>query len=378
MDVSERYNDFFGYGAEHVTPTHSARRGLLTTTAIGLAAGVPCAFAVDWISDYAAAAAFVGVTLTVMLGLLYDAYDPKNEVPIAHEGIATKLGDKPTGEFLDPGIHPKIKGIGGVIPVDKRLRKLDVPEFVDLANDILPVLVNAFVFVETVDSLKSFTVVEADQDLINQCDGQARLFTNQMAKAEYATRLKDELAEYLSLPSWNDDPWAHDRFRNKLLTDEENGRIIPRGADTIMEEAGDLAELASGWGMRVKEVRVKDFDLNPEFKQAQIKKAETAALMASQKEQNTAAAVMVKELVDAGVDPNNASNTVDMRMGLNVHKNVDQSVFGFQNFEPNLVISAVAKPIAEAFARWLSPGSSTSPPRGFQPRSTTINRPSRK
>ena len=98
------------------------------------------------------------------------------------------------------------------------------------------------------------------------------------------------------------------------------------GVDVLMDKdtAGTLKKLASTWGYSIEKVEVEQFDVPKEVKEANLKKAAAAALMAAKKIENDAAIAMINDLKASGISANAALNTVNMRQGLPVESKVTE------------------------------------------------------
>lgn len=294
---------------------------------IGIAAATITYFATPWLWQPLELALSILVGGFVVRALLDNGYQ-QITVPANYLGVATRLGDKQTGTLYEAGDHWGLPGISGAILVDLRHRRIDLVEkMVASAADTSDIGVDGFVLVHVRarEASKTLNVKDLDESIRELFESRVRLFTVMVSKAENAVQFRDILSDYLELEPRTTAALTPEHREVKARLDGlPPGCVVPGGIDALMEmnTAGEFKRILGLWGVAVEEVEIEEYDIPDVVKEANLKRATQTALMDAEKIRNTARKVMVDELVASGVNPNNAINSVDLLLGLNVKKDV--------------------------------------------------------
>ncbi len=299
--------------------------GIIISLPTGIAIAAVAYAATTWLWQPLELGLAILVGGYVMRFLLDRGYQ-QISVPANHLGVATRLGDNQTGVLYEAGDHWGIPGVSGAILVDMRHRRIDLMEkMVASAADTSDIGVDGFVLVHICDAAKTLNVKDLDESVRELFESRVRLFTVMVSRAENAVQFRDIMSDYLELEPREDDVLTPEHQEVKDRLDRlPAGCVVPGGIATLMEKsaAGEFKRILSQWGAAVEEVEIEKYDVPDVVKEANMKRATQTALMDAEKIRNTARKVMVDELVASGVNPNNAMNSVDLLLKLNVNKEV--------------------------------------------------------
>lgn len=329
--------------------------GIAISIFFGIAFAIPTYAATSWIWDWLHLAIAIFVGGAVATTLFIEGYQ-KISIPINYVGVGVRFGDKPTKTLYESGDHWGFPGISGVILVDMRHRRIDLSQkFNASAADTSDVGVDGFVLahVDARDAAKTLNVQGLDESIRELFESKIRLFTVMVSKAENAIKFRDLLAEYLELKPRDQDVLtpAHQAFEDRLKSLPKR-YVAPGGIAALMQKdtAGEFKKLLGEWGVEVEEVEIEQFDVPQVIKDAKLRKATQDTLMAAEKIRNTARSAMVAELVAHGVNANNAMNSVDLLLGLNVKKDVREITIT----DLDKVAGQLGGQIAGVLERWLN------------------------
>lgn len=299
--------------------------GIVISLLVGIAFAIPSYKAAVWIWQPLGWVVAIGIGGYVAMTLFVQGFQ-QISVPINHKGVATRFGDKPTGVLYNAGDHWGFPGISGAILVDMRHRRIDLLEkFTATAADTSDVGVDGFVLLHIEDAAKTLNVKDLDESARELLESRIRLFTVMVSEAKNAVNFRDLLADYLELEPRDTGVLTpeHQSVQDRLEALDRTF-IVAGGIQALMDKntAGEFKRLLRDWGAKVEEVEIEQYDVPQVIKDANLKKATQAALMDAEKTRNTARKAMVDELVASGVNANNAMNSVDLLLGLNVKKDV--------------------------------------------------------
>lgn len=336
------------------TVNQSLGIGIVISLIVGIAFAIPTYLATTWVWEPLQLALAIGIGGFVAKTLFVKGYQHIS-IPVNYRGVATRVGDKKTGVIYDAGDHWGFPGISGAIPVDARHRRIDfLQKFTATAADTSDVGVDGFVFIRIFDVTKTLNVKDLDESVRELLESRIRLFTTVVSKAENAVRFRDLLSEYLELNPREDDALTpeHKTFKDRLDRIPKEF-VVDGGVDALMEKdtAGAFKRLVEKeWGAKVEEVEIEEFSIPEVVKAANLKKATQSVLMDAERIRNKARKSMVKELVASGVHADNAMNSVDLLLGLNVKKDIREITIT----DLDKVAEKLGAPITAVLERWLA------------------------
>ncbi len=361
-----------------ITPWESLKRVGIISAITGFAVAIPFAAVIAfYFSATIALIVLIVVGGNVIRVIMRESSNAANEVPLGSEGVSTRFG-KPDGALLTAGIHPRIPGIEGSVPVEMREYPVNPEPFFDLAGgDNLKVETNAFFTRRTVNPVLSLTEVKAIDTLLDlEFKSVIRFFVNQLKRAEDSVDLKDDVKDWVNLPIDDgtlESAERHAQLYNSLYDDKDKFVDGEHSVQIIADRAGQFLSYALARGVQITGADVEYFDIPKSRREAALAKANQADEMAAKIEQNLAIKKMVDDQVASGINIKDALTSVEMQMGLATTRKVDETVFGIKDLDANAAINGVLKPVADALARKIGGEPPPAPKPTFEARKPTVN-----